>query len=79
MEFAVSDDEEHFRTVATVPRQAPERAAGPLIRSYQAEDLDVAARYVRVTARNIGTIPAWRHKGDIPAWLFCDEILVNPR
>ena len=32
-------------------------------------------RYIRITARNLGELPAW-HGGKGQCWLFCDEIVV---
>jgi hypothetical protein len=34
-----------------------------------------AARYIRITARNLGDLPAW-HGSKGQCWLFCDEIVV---
>jgi len=65
--------------VATVTHDVPERETGPLTRRLMAEGLKVKARFVRVHAVNIGRIPAWHHAGGIKAWLFVDEILVNPK
>lgn len=33
-------------------------------------------RYIRVTAKNLGDLPAW-HGSKGPCWLFCDEIVVR--
>ncbi len=77
--FAVSSDGRTFREVAAVTHDVPEREAGPLTRRLVAEGLHVKARFVRVHAFNIGRIPAWHHAGGIKAWLFVDEILVNPK
>jgi hypothetical protein len=36
----------------------------------------VQAKYIRVTVKNIGKLPAWRGvNGD--AWIFTDEIVVK--
>lgn len=70
VEFAVSDDGKSFRKIATLAHNVPKSEAGPLMRTIAAEDLDLAARYVRVRAKKTGT--AGRD------WLFVDEILVNP-
>jgi hypothetical protein len=35
------------------------------------------ARYVRVVARSIGTIPAWHWASGREAWLFADEVIVR--
>ncbi len=35
-----------------------------------------AARYIRITAKNLGPLPAW-HGSKGECWLFCDEIVVH--
>ncbi|HJN17215.1 MAG TPA: discoidin domain-containing protein, partial [Armatimonadota bacterium] len=35
------------------------------------------ARYIRVTAKNLATIPAWHQAAGISAWLFCDELIIR--
>jgi hexosaminidase len=37
----------------------------------------VAGRYVRVTAKTIGTCPAWHPGAGGKAWIFMDEIFVE--
>ena len=41
-------------------------------------DVEATARYLRVRAANVGTLPAGHRAAGQPAWLFVDEILVNP-
>jgi hypothetical protein len=36
------------------------------------------AQHLRVRAIGLGKIPEWHHAGGRKAWLFVDEILVNP-
>ena len=38
----------------------------------------IEARYIRVNATSLGTIPDWHSAKGRKAWLFVDEILVNP-
>lgn len=78
VEFAVSDDGNTLTTVATVKPRIPEREPGPLRSMLTADKLDTQARYVRVRARNIAKIPDWHRAAGRRAWLFVDEVLVNP-
>lgn len=75
VEFAVSDDGKEFKTVATVKPAIAPSEAGPLTSMLASDKLDVTARYVRVKATNIGKIPDSKDKD---AYMFVDEILVNP-
>jgi hypothetical protein len=78
VEFAVSDDGRHFATLCTVEPEMPGRPAGPSTASATAGGLNAGGRYVRVRAVNLGMLPGWMVKQPIKAWLFVDEILVNP-
>ena len=76
VEFEASDDGVAYRPLATI---APKTTADveQAIELFRA-DVDTKARYVRVRGRTIGTIPAEHRAAGQPAWLFVDEILVNP-
>ena len=79
VEFALSADGKSFEPVGVVKSAVPEREAGPLTRFFELNTGGKTARFVRVTARNLGKIPAWHERAPgVEAWLFCDEILVNP-
>lgn len=78
VEFAVSDDGNKFNTVATVMPDTSEREPGPLRSVLVADDVDTQGRYVRVSAENVGKVPDWHRAAGRRAWLFVDEILVNP-
>jgi hexosaminidase len=64
--------------VKTVPSPVPPREAGPLAEVFVAKDLNVRARCVRVHARNLARIPGWHPAAGQKAWLFADELMVNP-
>lgn len=76
--FSVSDDGKTFRPVATVANETPANQSGQFTKTLSAELKDVTARYVRVRAKNLATIPDWHPARGRGAWLFVDEILVNP-
>ena len=79
VEFAISQDRKTFDVVATLQCDVSQKDPSSLIKTFSTEVRSQTARFVRVRARNLGAIPAW-HPGapGAPAWLFCDEILVNP-
>ncbi len=64
--------------MATVTPKVAPNGPGPSLHRLTAAGLDVQGRYVRVVARNIGTIPAGHRSAGVKAWLFVDEVLVNP-
>lgn len=84
--FEVSDDGENFAAVASVnPSESDLLNEEPDTTYLTASGLTAAGRYVRVRAERYGELPDWHmgHGGadgyEGQAWLFVDEILVNPR
>jgi len=37
----------------------------------------VQARYIKVYARSMKVAPPWHHASGNPAWIFCDEVIIN--
>ena len=81
VEVALSQDGKDFAAVAEAKGDVPPEETGPLVRSVRVEigpAKPQSARFVRVKARNVRTIPAGHPAAGEKAWLFADEILVNP-
>lgn len=86
VEFEVSNDDKTYKKIATVKPTAEElESQEPAAKILKASNLAAQARYVRVRAQRYGKLPEWHvgHGGadgyDGEAWLFIDEILVNPK
>ena len=47
------------------------------IYSLQVDDLNIKARYVRVVAKNAGTLPSWHQAAGQPSYIFCDEFILK--
>jgi hypothetical protein len=77
--FAVSDNGRDFVEAATARPVLSPGVPGPQISMLTAEDLAVRGRFVKVHASNIGLIPPDKPGAGAKAWLFVDELLVNPR
>jgi hypothetical protein len=76
--FEISDDGKAYQPAATVLPSITRDEAGPVRATLASPALALKARYVRVRARNLGIIPAGKPGAGRPAWLFADEIAVNP-
>ncbi|MEA1885699.1 MAG: DUF4838 domain-containing protein [Bacteroidota bacterium] len=37
----------------------------------------VETRYVKIYARNMKKAPPWHNSSGLPAWIFCDEVIIN--
>ncbi len=79
VEFAVSQDGKQYQVVKKIAIQAPTGHVPTRTQTLAADGLDAAGRYVRVRATHLGPLPAWAVRRSVPAWLFVDEILINPR
>ncbi|HAL56151.1 MAG TPA: beta-N-acetylhexosaminidase [Bacteroidetes bacterium] len=77
VEFAVSDDGSSYVSVGSFEIQPTPGQQPPRVKQISQKLSKVRARYVKLTAKNIGVAPAWHTgKGD-KAWLFVDEIMVE--
>ena len=80
VEFSVSDDGETFTPVAEVTPQRQPQATGVARELMLSAPLaDVRARQVRARIINLGTIPAGLPAAGARAWMFLDELVVNPK
>jgi hypothetical protein len=78
VEVAVSSDGETYDSVGEVQVSSAYAERGPLIRMLAVELTTQTARFVRVRVCNEGAIPVGYPAAGLPAWLFVDEICVNP-
>jgi hypothetical protein len=75
--FFVSRDGKNFSLLYYGHPEEPSREEGPEKLVISWAEHPVQARYVRVIANNVDTIPAWAPGAGSKAWLFCDEIIVK--
>ena len=75
----VSDDGTHFTPVATVPPQRTPQTTGTARELMATPPLtQVSGRHVRAKIVNRGIIPAGLHAAGAKAWMFLDEIVIDP-
>ncbi len=77
VEFSLSDDGESWRLPRTTEIEFPAKMVAASLMD-TAADYTEKARYVRVVAKNAGILPDWHPGSGEKAWLFVDEIQVNP-
>jgi len=74
---AVSTDGENFETMKDIEYQtieSDEIKAHPFLFSFENP---MSARYVKIRAENMGTVPDWHWGKGGKAWLFIDEISIH--
>ncbi len=76
VEFFVSDDGKRFRSVGKVMNTIPVDEEDPVIQELEVRPR-CETRYVKMAAKTIGTCPDWHVGAGQPAWLFCDEFVIE--
>ena len=77
IEFEISTDGENFTKVADIKTDVAPEDMTPQIKNYMQKITPTKARFVRVHAYNLGTIPAWHPGAGYEAFIFVDEIIIE--
>jgi beta-galactosidase len=77
VEYEISEDGIEFINVALVLNDVPENSPDMIIKKFFSPCTGVKARYIKVTAKNIGACPPWHRGAGGKAWIFLDEIIVK--
>jgi hexosaminidase len=76
--FRVSEDGRQFTAAATASPTLAAGAPGPEVSILRADGVVARGRWVRVVAVNVGTVPPACVAAGTKAWLFADEVIVDP-
>lgn len=76
VEFFISDNGKDFKSIGTVKNQVPVDKEEAVIQELELRK-SVEARYVRMFAKTIGVCPEWHLGAGEPAWIFCDELIIE--
>lgn len=77
VKFEVSQDGINFKEVKTVVNSIPATEKEIVINDFTAKFAEQKAKFVRVTAKNLGECPKGHPGEGQSAWLFVDEIIVE--
>ena len=76
--ISVSEDGNTFRQVGT------QTTTKPITKDSKINDIEdfkfninETARYIKIEANSIQTMPPWHHGTGLPSWIFADEIIVR--
>jgi hexosaminidase len=75
--YSVSNDGENFTDLGTVENTISPDEKGFIIKDFTLNFSMQKARYIRVTAKNLGVGPKGHPGEGKPVWLFADEIIVQ--
>ena len=76
IDFELSTDGVTFSHVLSVTNDVSEKEYGAIVKDFTGAIKPRQARYVKMTARNYGKLPAWHLGAGGDAWIFVDEIVV---
>lgn len=76
VEFLVSNDGKSFRSVGKVKNVVPQDEEEAVVQEMEVR-LRSEARFVKMLAKSLGTCPDWHVGAGSPAWIFCDEIVIE--
>jgi len=74
--IALSEDNQNWKEFEIKNTVSP-RTGGVIIKDFTADPESLPARYIRVSALNMGVCPEWHPGAGDKAWIFADEIIVK--
>jgi hypothetical protein len=74
--FETSNDGKSFQPLTTVQNKISNDERGPVVQELGA-DVNAKARYVKITAKNGGVLPAWHESAGQPTHIFIDEVIIR--
>ena len=77
VEYLVSKDGVHFRSIGIVENTLADDDYETQSRKFTLSPSAVYGRYIKIIAKNYGTIPDWHLGAGGQAWIFVDEIEVE--
>ena len=77
VKFFISKDGKKFIRVAHIKNDVSPEKDGALIKNFQSDQPGTWARFIKITASNIGVCPPWHKGAGNKAWIFADEIVIN--
>jgi len=77
VEYFISDDGKNFKSIALVHNGVPDNEYDAVFIDFSYEFKEISARYVKVKAKNYGTIPKWHLGSGGDSWIFVDEIVIE--
>ncbi|MDZ4822878.1 MAG: GH92 family glycosyl hydrolase [Flavobacteriales bacterium] len=76
VEVFISHDGKTFASAGVIKNDEPTDNYTPRKKEFS-KSLRGSGRYVKVVAKNFGTIPSWHLGAGGQAWIFADEVIIN--
>jgi len=76
VQYWVSDDGRNYKLAATVNTKVDIRDLNVQTQEFTAP-LNLEARYIKLVAKQYGTLPDWHESKGQPSYIFADEITIE--
>lgn len=78
--FEISNDGINFQPVSVAENKYPLTKESKIneIQNFASAKKEMKARYIRVIGNNMKSPPYWHHAAGTGAWIFADEIVIQP-
>ena len=77
IEISVSDDGNNFTQVSILKNEIPVSIGKDSIHSLKTQFKTVKTNYIKIVAKNYGSLPEWHNGAGKDSWMFMDEIIVE--
>ncbi|MGN6400306.1 MAG: GH92 family glycosyl hydrolase [Flavisolibacter sp.] len=74
--FEISNDGKSYEPLTTVENKVSMDEKGPVVQEL-GSDVHAKARFVKITAKTGGVLPAWHESAGQPTHIFIDEVIVK--
>ncbi len=76
IEFSFANNTNSFGNAITITHNEDLKETETFVHLFE-KDVKMKARYIKITAQNIGVCPNWHSGAGNDAWLFVDEIMID--
>ena len=77
IDFEASNDGKNFVLMLSLTNDISEEQYGAIVKEFHRTIQPYEARYVKITGRTFGKLPAWHPGAGGEAWIFVDEIIIE--
>lgn len=72
-----SEDGKNFKSSFEIKNEISDKDYKSQIKDFTKENLNISTRYIKIKAKNYGTIPEWHPGAGYKAFIFVDEIIIE--
>lgn len=77
VDYQWSNDGRAFSAPVSVINTTPQFQEGAILREFSIVIEPITARFIKISAKNIGVCPPWHKGAGNKAWIFADEIIIE--